>query len=110
MMDGAWRSILKRYGQTVTVYLPGQQEGVETQAFLQPVLRQGEDQQVPSPLGLRREDRFLYLGPVQVPLQDGAQVEWQKNRYTVESAHLVGPQTGGHIWAMLRPRDKEEGQ
>lgn len=107
MTDRAWKSILRRYGQEVTLHPAGGGEGISLKAFLQPVLQKSEDQQVPSPLGLRREDRFLYLGPADVPLADGDQVEWQGGHYAVQSAHPVGPETGGHFWALLRPVDEE---
>ncbi len=106
-IDQAWRAILARYGQKVTLYPAGEGQGVEARALLQPVLSRGEDQKVPSPLGLRREDRFLYLGPAHLPLEDGGTVEWNGGQYAVESTHLVGPEAGMHRWAMLRPRDKE---
>ena len=65
----------------------------------------GREQQVPSPLGMRREDRFLYLGPKEAALQAGeSQVVCQDGTYEVQSAHLVGDH---HWWAILRPRDKE---
>jgi len=56
MMDREWSAILRRYGQPVTVY-EGEQAGVSLRAFLQPVLERGKEQEVPTPLGLRREDR-----------------------------------------------------
>ena len=49
----------------------------------------------------------MYLGPAGVPLKDGDQVEWRGGRYAVQSAHPVGPETGGHFWALLRPMDEE---
>ena len=107
MTDRAWRQILSRYGQVLTLRPAGGGEGISLKAFLQPVLQKSEDQQLPSPLGLRREDRFLYLGPAGVPLKDGDQVEWRGGRYAVQSAHPVGPETGGHFWALLRPMDEE---
>ena len=108
MMEREWDGILKRYGQAVTVYPARDDEGVLRRAFLQPVLERGEGQQVPSPLGLRREDRFLYLGPADLPLTAGvSRVEWKGQDYEVQSAHPVGGATTNHWWAILRPRDKE---
>lgn len=108
MTDRAWNTILSRYGQAVTLLPAGGGEERVLRAFLQPVRSKSEDQQVPSPLGLRREDRFLYLGPADVPLKDGDEVDWQGGRYAVQSAHPVGPGPGGHFWALLRPVDEEE--
>ena len=107
MTDRAWKGILSRYGQTLSLHPAGGGEEISLRAFLQPVLGRSEDQQGPSPLGLRREDRFLYLGPADVSLADGDELEWQGTRYRVESTHLVGPETGGHRWALLRPGDRE---
>ena len=108
-LDLAWNAILARYGQAVTLYPAGGGQGVEARALLQPVLSRGEDRTVPSPLGLRREDRLLYLGPARLPLEDGGTVEWAGGRYAVVSTHLVGPRMGQHCWAVLRPRDQEAG-
>lgn len=101
MMDREWAAILTRYGQHVTV------DGVGRKAFLQPVLEKGEGQECPSPLGLRREDRFLYLGPADAPLQAGiSRVKWNGQEYEVQSTHPVGVGTTHHWWAVLRPRDE----
>lgn len=101
MMDREWSAILNRFGQTVGV------DGREVKAFLQPVLEKGEGQVRPSPLGLRREDRLLYLGPADVPLQAGvSRVEANGRDYVVQSAHPVGTAVPHHWWAVLRPRDE----
>ena len=108
MMDREWQAILNRYGRTVTVYPEPNGGGISLRAFLQPVLEKGEGQESPSPLGLRREDRFLYLGPADTRLQAGvSRVEWGGQDYEVQSAHPVGTEAVHHWWAMLRPRDKE---
>ena len=106
MMDREWRAILNRYGQQVLVRPGAGGEEVPLRAFLQPVLDRSRGQEVPSPLGLRREDRMLYLGPGDQPLTAGeSRVTWGKRDYDVQSAHRVGD---SHWWALLRPRDKEE--
>lgn len=108
-MDREWKAILSRYGQTVTIRPDGTQEGLERRAFLQPVLDRGTAQSVPTPLGRRREDRFLYLGPGDIPLTAGLSlVDWQGRDYEVQSAHPVGAGQTNHWWAVLRPRDKED--
>lgn len=108
MMEREWQAVLDRYGQKVTVYGRLEGPGVSTRAFLQSVRDKGEDQSVPTPLGLRREDRFLYLGPPDVPLCDGGRVEWQGRRYVVQSAHPVGAGRTNHWWGLLRPGDRED--
>ena len=102
MMDREWTAILARYGQNVVLHRDGGK--VQLRAFLQPVLDQRGEQAVPTALGLRREDRFLYLGPRDVPLDPSMWVEWDGRGYDVQSAHSVGD---SHWWALLRPRDKE---
>lgn len=102
--------LLDRYGQCVTLYRGGVEPGREVRAFLQPLREAGREQARPSPLGLRREDRFLYLGPPQPALEGGTGdwVEWAGRGYEVVSAHpvFVG-ETVSHLWALLRPRDEE---
>ena len=103
MMDREWTAILARYGQNVVLHRDGGK--VQLRAFLQPVLDKSREQELPTPLGLRREDRWLYLGPPETALTAGTtDVRWQGQSYEVQSAHLVG---GSHWWAVLRPRDKE---
>lgn len=105
MMEREWRAILARYGQPVTVYQGEAEQGISLRAFLQPVLEKGTEQSLPSPLGMRREDRFLYLGPGDVPLTAReSRVAWAGRDYEVQSAQSVG--SGNHWWAVLRPRDE----
>jgi hypothetical protein len=64
MMKREWKAILGRYGRMVTVCTPGRADE-NVKVFLHPVL--DKDTQIqPSPLGLRREERVLYLGPGEV--------------------------------------------
>ena len=105
MMEREWRAVLARYGQQAAVCEGREGPGVQVRAFLQPVLDRREDQSVPSPLGLRREDRFLYLGPPEVPLRQGGRVVWRGEGYAVQSAHKVGQ---SHWWALLRPMEEAE--
>ena len=109
-MDGEWQAILTRSGRDVTLYSPQYPEGTTLRAMVQPVLERTGEQQVPSPLGMRREDRFLYLGKPEEPLTPGCWVEWNGTGYEVQTAHPI--QAGGrtsHVWAVLRPRDREAG-
>lgn len=104
MMEREWRSLLAMYGQEVTLRLEGMEDR-PLRAFLQPVLDREREQRLPSPLGQRLEDRYLYLGPADIPLEAGrSQVEWKDRAFEVQSAHLVGD---SHWWALLRPRDRE---
>lgn len=103
-MEREWQGILARYGQPVT--LTRGTERVETRAFVQPALDRGRDQESPSPLGLGRQDRFLYLGPAGHPLDRDTLVEWNREQYRVRTAHLVGTGVCPHWWAMLYPREE----
>ena len=94
MMEREWAALLARYGQSVALHRG--EETVRTQAFLQAVTE--------------REDRFLYLGKPEEPLTPGCWVEWNGTGYEVQTAHPI--QAGGrtsHVWAVLRPRDREAG-
>ena len=103
-----WHVILARYGQSVTVFPKSGDGSAETRAFVQPLAERGEDQRVPSPLGLRREDRFLYLGPGEVPLEEGGRVRLGQEDYVVQAAHSIGQ---GLFWqGVLRPVDEERGK
>ena len=89
MMEREWAALLARYGQSVALHRG--EETVRTQAFLQAVTERDRAQEAPSPLGLRRE-------------------EWNGTGYEVQTAHPI--QAGGrtsHVWAVLRPRDREAG-
>ena len=108
-MDQTVNSLMRRYGQQVEVL----EAGVVTpaRAFLQPITSQKEDghQLLPTPLGLRREDQFLYLGQPQVELNAGeSQVRWLGGIYDVQTAHPIYVGRGlSHWWAVLVPADKE---
>lgn len=109
-MGREWAAILARYGQTVTVYQGEGGSGIDTRAFLQPILEKDHDF-VPSPLGLRNEERFLYLGAPEVELsvEKRSVVDWGGKQFEVYSARevYVGKELS-HYWAVLRPRDREE--
>jgi hypothetical protein len=104
MMAREWQAILARHGQRVTVFQDGQEDGTAVRAFLQPVREKNTEQEVPSPLGMRRDDRFLYLGPVEVPLEARkSRVVLDGQNYQVQMAHLVG---NSHWWGILRPEEE----
>jgi hypothetical protein len=106
MMDREWRAILNRYGQSLLVCTRKEGEQETVRAFLQPVREKQTAQTVPSPLGLRREDRFLYLGPADTALfPRQSQVSCQGQNYEVQTAQKVGE---SHWWAILRPVGQEE--
>lgn len=108
-MEQTVNSLMRRYGQQVEVLAAG--EVTSARAFLQPITSQREEEQqrLPTPLGLRREDQFLYLGQPQVELKAGEhQVRWMGGIYDVQSAHPIYVGRGlSHWWAVLTPADKE---
>ena len=106
MMEREWSALLERYGQRVVLHR-GERE-TAGKAFLQPIRETGQEQQVPSPLGFRREDRLLYLGVPDCPLGQEDWVEWNGGAYEVWSTHPVhAGQEVLYTWAVLRPRDLE---
>jgi len=105
MMKREWKALLGRYGRRVTLMVPGQ-EPLQVKAFLQPILDK-EPQLQPSPLGLRMEERMLYLGPGEVLLSPGTLLAIQEGqRWAVRSARSVGD--GHHVWAVLQRMEDEE--
>lgn len=109
MMDAEWSAILARYGQSVTLYEGDTAQGTSVRAFLQTIEGRGKERYVPTPLGLRSEERLLYLGPKDRALTaDVSVVEWNGQKYDVQSAHPVGAEHTHHWWAVLRPREKED--
>jgi hypothetical protein len=55
---------------------------------------------------MRREDRFLYLGPIEVPLTARkSRVVVRGQTYEVQETQPVGD---SHWWAILRPGEQEE--
>lgn len=112
-MTGAWSRILEKYGQSVTVWSQGQEEGTPCRAFLQPALeRRGEgDQTLPTPLGLVRQDQWIYLGGPEVSLEglgDGY-IAWGERKFSVRAAQPIhlGEELA-YWWALLTVRDPEE--
>ena len=101
MNERVWSSLLRRYGQEVTVERDGQR--VKAWAFLQE--REVDEQFVPSPLGVRREETAEYFGSREVPLVPGeSRVEWKGRCYEVRAVREVG---GHHIRAALRRREED---
>ena len=113
-MSGAgFARLLDRYGQRVR-QIPGDgTEAREARAFVQP-LRERREEMDPSPLGVGRKDRFLYLGEPGATLDGlaGGYVEW--NGRTLRVMNGQGIYVGGrlsHWWAVLTARDPgEEGE
>lgn len=104
-MDG-FGQILARYGQDVTVrYGDGRPERA-ARAFLQPIVERREDwrQEMPTPLGIVRRGRFLYLGEPGVELTGCEELEWNGEQFRVQAVEAI--YVGGrlsHWWAVAVP-------
>lgn len=100
--------ILRQYGRPAAV-----RRGEETavgSAMVQPILDR-ESQWSPTPLGRKRQDRFLYLGTPELDLDGLAwddYLEWDGQRYDVVTAQPIC--LGGrrlYWWAVLTPRETD---
>lgn len=104
----SFEKILTRYGAPVTIFPDGTGEGITTMALIQPI-RDKERQNVPSPLGWRKDERWLYLGEPDVPLEvgEGGFVRAGAREFEVWSARRVdlGRETC-HWWGILVPREE----
>ena len=103
-MEREWRGILNRFGQQVILYR-GEEE-IPLRALLQPVLEENKTQQRPTPLGVSRQEKLLYLGPPDQRLDLDTLVEWGRRQYRVRNAHMVGQGVCPYWWAVLSPRDE----
>ena len=103
MMERLWNGILDRFGEDVVL----RRDGTDTpvRALVQPCLERSGAQELPGPLGLERQERFRYLGPVRHPLDLDTAVEWRGREYRVQWAQLAGEGVCPHWWAVLRPRE-----
>lgn len=103
--------VLRKYGNSVSVYRAGAETPETGLAFLQPILNRGSgEQELPTSLGTVCQDQFLYLGDPDLSLEqlgDGY-VLCGGVKYTVRTAQPI--RWGGelhHWWAVLTPRDEE---
>lgn len=104
MMERLWDSILERFGENVTIRKD--EVDVLTRALVQPCLEKGKEQELAGPMGLGRQERFRYMGPVRYPLDLDTTVEWKGRRFRVQWAQLVGEGVCPHWWAVLCPREE----
>lgn len=115
MLGEALRVILERYGQPVALWSPGGEELGRGKAFFQPILERAEQkvQSLPTPLGERRQDRFLCLAEPGLPMEE-AREGWLTCRGTAYEFQTLQAIYEGerrcHWWGVLRTRDREEGE
>ena len=106
MEKQSFARVLKRWGRSVVVHT-GTQRRV-CKAFFQPMKADGTQQSVPSALGQVMQDRFLYLGAADVPLDTNARVEVNGERLRVEQANPVFLGQEIHHWRAICTRRKQE--
>ena len=109
MMQGKIGRELARFGRKMMLYTKQHPEGIMVKAMLQPVRDRGAAKAVPTPLGWERQDRFVYIGPAQVSLEDGnCRLEADGVRYRMYTAQPVyaGDQLT-HWWAMFDRKEQE---
>lgn len=73
MEEAAWKGILERYGQTVCLRRGEEESSVK--AFFQPVREKAAGEE-PTPLGVARRGKYLYLGPSREALEDVEELGW----------------------------------
>lgn len=108
MKKGDFSSVSGRYGQNVTIYTQAAPEGIATRAFFQAIRERGTEQTVPSPMGWVNQDRFLYLGPAHIALEDACRVEvWGEVYRAVSVQPIYIGDTLSHWWAVFTRRERE---
>lgn len=82
--------IMEQYGQAVTLVSRDGGETLETQAFVQPVLKQQEEPPVAvTPLGPVSEQRWLYIGRAGVEVRAGDRLVCGETRLAVQEVQSV---------------------
>ena len=101
--------ILARYGGEVMVFTDKEDEGIAARAVIQPI-RDRQRQNVASPLGWRKEERWLYLGQPEVSIDLGPEgfLQWGGMEFSVFSARRVDlGRDSCHWWGILVPREEK---
>lgn len=105
--------LLRQFGTPVTAVRAGELSGREGFAFLQAVSEGKERgrQFVPSPLGIFRDERFLYLGEAELSLEgmEGGYLLCEGRFYVVSSAQPVYVGKTLSHWRAILTRKEEEG-
>lgn len=104
-----FEKVLQRYGTQVTVLADGTEPGRQAMAFLQPI-RDRARQETATPLGWRRQERWLYLGEADVSIDVGKQgfIRAEGREFEVYSARRVDlGRESCHWWGILVPREAE---
>lgn len=94
-----------RYGRAAEIRRG--EETQETRAFLQPMLREGEDEPLAAtPLGAKEEQRWRYLGPAEAEVRMGDRVICGERMFVAlrAQAFYAGEEILYH-WAVLAPEE-----
>ena len=110
-MTGYLKSALKRYGNTVQICYDGRAK--VSKAFVQPLRRRHRlyinDRYIPA--GYFDNRYLLYIGPGNLPLEDGMRIKCGDIAYTVVTAEIFAAHDENiYVWAILMPeaRGKED--
>lgn len=108
VFDAFPRWVLPRYGQTVT--LTRRDGGQETgRAMLQPILEKagGKAQEIFTPLGVKSNNRYLYLGPPDLALDQAAYLTCEGRDFAIRQAQPVRVgESCTHWWGILAGREE----
>lgn len=102
-MSGTFERLLARYGQSVLVCYGDGRPDRAARAFFQRLTERREDwrQEEPTPLGMMRQERFLYFGEPEVPLESGSVLLWKGRPFQLRAWEpiYVGEKLN-HWWAV----------
>lgn len=105
--------VLQQFGKPVTLVRAGEVAGREGFAFLQAVAERKERgrQFVPSPLGIMRDECFLYLGEARLSLDgmEGGYLLCEGRFYVISSAQPVYVGKMLSHWRAVLTLKEEEG-
>lgn len=106
MDEEIWKGLLERYGQRVS--LATEDGRVPVKAFFQP-LREREEGSAPSPVGVRPVGKYLYLGPADVPVEEGEELRWDERGFVFRRVRKkpVGERTA-YWWGLCEEIDRGE--
>ena len=110
-LNGYFNRALAKFGNTVRLVRGGRTEVIN--AFVQPLRRRHRlyinDRYIPA--GYFDNRYLLYIGPGEVPLEDGMRIRCGDTAYTVVTAEIFAAHDENiYVWAILMPvaRSKED--
>ena len=108
-MTGYFDRALIKFGNTVRIFRGGRAK--VSKAFVQPLRRRHRlyinDRYIPA--GYFDNRYLLYIGPGDLPLEDGMRVECGDTAYTVVTSEIFAAHDENiYVWAILMPVSKCE--